>query len=115
MKKIAIFAFKGDPMCFIHVFLNAIDLYSKDVDVKIIIEGEATRLIPEMEKNDHFLHGLYIKSKENGLIHKVCRACSAKMGVLQQVIDAGLPIGDDMNGHPGFYEYIHNNFEIITM
>lgn len=115
MKKIAIFAFKGDPMCFIHVLLNALDLYSKNVDIKIIIEGEATKLIPEIEKNSHFLNDLYIKSKEKDLIHKVCRACSAKMGVLEAVINSGLPIGDDMNGHPGFYQYINDNYEIITM
>jgi len=115
MKKIAIFAFKGDPMCFVHVLLNAIDLNSKNVDVKIIIEGEATKLVPEMEKSGHFLHDLYIKSKENGLIHKVCKACSSKMGVLQEVIASGLPIGDDMNGHPGFFQYINDDYEIITM
>ena len=29
MKKIALFVFNGDPMCFIHVLLNALDLDSK--------------------------------------------------------------------------------------
>jgi hypothetical protein len=26
MKKIALFVFNGDPMCFIHVLLNALDM-----------------------------------------------------------------------------------------
>jgi hypothetical protein len=32
MKKIALFVFKGDPMCFIHVFLNALDMKDKGYD-----------------------------------------------------------------------------------
>jgi hypothetical protein len=30
MKKIALFVFNGDPMCFIHVLLNALDMEEKD-------------------------------------------------------------------------------------
>ena len=40
--KTAIFAFKGNPICFVHVLLNAIDLQEKKDEVKIILEGEAT-------------------------------------------------------------------------
>lgn len=115
MKKIAIFAFKGEAMCFIHVLLNALDMTEKSIQVKIIIEGEATKLIPEMEKKGHFLHELYLKAKEKGLIDKVCKACSNKMGVLDEVINLGLPVGDDMNGHPSFSQYIKDDYQIITM
>ena len=44
MRKIAIFAFKGDPMCFVHVLLNAKDMHEKGFNVKIVIEGEAVTL-----------------------------------------------------------------------
>ena len=44
MKKIAIFVFNGDPMCFIHVLLNALDMHQKGYDVKIVIEGAAVKL-----------------------------------------------------------------------
>ena len=45
MKKFALFVFNGDPMCFIHVLLNAIDMSEKGHEAKIIIEGAATKLI----------------------------------------------------------------------
>ena len=32
MKKIALFVFNGDPMCFIHVLLNALDMKQKEYD-----------------------------------------------------------------------------------
>ena len=37
-------------MCFIHVLLNALDMGHKGYDAKIIIEGAATKLIPELKK-----------------------------------------------------------------
>ena len=61
MKKIVLFAFKGSAMCFIHILLNAIDMNSKEYDVKIIIEGEAVTLIKEFEEA---CNPLYKKAKE---------------------------------------------------
>ena len=41
MKKFALFVFNGDPMCFIHVLLNALDMRDKGYDARIVIEGSA--------------------------------------------------------------------------
>ena len=41
MKKVALFVFNGDPMCFIHVLLNALDLFEKGNEVKTVIEGSS--------------------------------------------------------------------------
>jgi len=54
-QKKVIFAFRGDPMCFIHVLLNGIDLYERGLEGLIVIEGEAVTLVPEMSKPEHFL------------------------------------------------------------
>jgi hypothetical protein len=35
MSKVAMFVFNGDPMCFIHVLLNALDMHQKGDEVKI--------------------------------------------------------------------------------
>jgi hypothetical protein len=35
MKKFALFVFNGDPICFIHVLLNALDMKKKDMMVKL--------------------------------------------------------------------------------
>ncbi len=50
MKKIAMFVFNGDPMCFIHVLLNALDMKENGYEGRIVIEGAATKLIPELAK-----------------------------------------------------------------
>ncbi len=52
MEKLALCAFKGESMCFMHVLLNALDLHDKGNEVKVIITGAACRLIPDMVKED---------------------------------------------------------------
>ena len=47
--KYALFAFNGDPMCFIHVILNALDLNQKGYEVKVIVEGSATKLADQFQ------------------------------------------------------------------
>jgi hypothetical protein len=114
MKKTALFVFNGDPMCFIHVLLNALDMEKNGYDVKIIIEGSATKLIPEIAKKENPLFKLYLQAKGKNLIDGVCRACSTKMGVASSVEKEGLPFLDEMSGHPGIAHYEKNGFQIIT-
>ncbi|MEJ5300589.1 MAG: hypothetical protein WHS38_06335 [Thermodesulforhabdaceae bacterium] len=115
MKKVVICAFRGEPMCFIHVLLNALDMYEKGLEGKIIVEGESVKLIPEMEKPDHFLHSLYLRAKTANLIVAVCRACSQKLGVLEAVEASGLPVVADMMGHVSIGKFIAEGYEIITL
>lgn len=114
MKKIVLFAFNGDFMCFVHVLLNALDLKEKGHEVKIVIEGDATKLIPELKKAGNPMYALYQKTKDSGLIDGVCKACSNKMGTLEEAKKEGFKLLDDMNGHPGMAGYIKKGFEVIT-
>jgi hypothetical protein len=113
--KTAIFAFRGNPICFVHVLLNAIDLHEKEGEVKIILEGEATKLIIELRKPEHPMHALYVKAKKLNLIAAVCRACAMKMGALEAAEEEGLKIADDMAGHAGMVPYKGQGYEIITL
>lgn len=113
MKK-ALFAFKGDPVCFIHVLLNAIDMDEKGIEVRIVMEGAATALIPELVKNGHPFRQLWESVREKGLIAGVCRACAAKMESLEAAEAQGLKILDSMKGHPSMADFIKNGYEIIT-
>lgn len=112
MEKVVIFAFNGNPMCFMHVLLNAIDLDSKGNEAKIVIEGESCKLIKEMEDNSN---PLYMKAKEKKLIDCICKACSAKLGVLEFNSTVGIPVTGDMNGHPSMGSYISKGFRVITL
>ena len=114
MSKVALVAFQGEAMCFVHVLLNALDMQQRGMTVKIIIEGMAVTLPPELNKPEHTFHDLYVKTKEAGLIEGVCKACSAKLGSLAEVQAQGLPLLEDMNGHPSLGRYLAEGYTIIT-
>jgi hypothetical protein len=114
MKKFALFVFNGDPMCFIHVLLNALDMKAKGDEAKIIIEGASVKLLPELVKLGNPLNGLWKKNLEAGLVEGVCKACSSKLGTLDAAKEQGLTLLDDMSGHPGMSAYREKGYEIIT-
>ncbi len=112
--KFALFVFNGDPMCFIHVLLNALDMADQQAEVKIIIEGASVKLVPELAKTENPLHPLWEKVKARNLIDGVCKACSNKLGTLEAAKSQGLTLLDDMSGHPSMMRYREKGFEIIT-
>ncbi len=114
MKKNALFVFNGDPMCFIHVLLNALDMKARGYEARIVVEGSATKLVPELVKPDHPLAGLWEKVKAAGLVAGVCEACSRKMGTLEAAEAQGLALLNEMNGHPAMARFRDDGFEIIT-
>ena len=112
MKKVAFFAFRGEQMCFMHVLLNAIDMHEKGMEVKIIMEGEAVKLIRELESTKN---KIYRKARKLNLFDCICKACSAKMGVLEYNEKSGIPMNGELNGHPAMYKFIEKGYEIITL
>ncbi len=114
MKKIALFVFNGDPMCFIHVLLNALDMKEKGHAPRIILEGASVKLLPELVKTENPLNKLWKKTLDQDLVEGVCKACSNKLGTLKDAQTQGLTLLGDMSGHPAMMEYQNNNFEIIT-
>ena len=114
MNKTIFFAFRGDPLCFIHVLLNALDLHEKGMEGKIVLEGESVTLIAEMAKEGHFLHQLYIKAKEQSLIIGACKACSNKLGATEAVEQENIPLIGEMSGHPAMSPYLEQGYTILT-
>lgn len=109
-----LYAFNGELMCFVHVLLNALDMTEKGTKAIIVFEGAAVKLVPELEKPDAPFGNLYFKAKEAGLIAGACKACSAKMGVLDAVVEAGLHLLDDMSGHPSMAAYMDKGYTVLT-
>ena len=114
MNKFALFVFNGDPMCFIHVLLNALDMKAKGHEVKIVLEGASVKLLPELAGPGHPLASLWKKTLEGGLVEGVCKACASKLGTLDAARALGLPLLADMSGHPGMLAFRDRGFEIIT-
>ncbi len=113
-KRIVLVAFNGEPMCFVHVLLNALDMQEKGYDIKVVIEGSATRLIKDMDNDDYPFVKQYRNVREKGLIDCVCKACAVKMQSLSAAEAQGLPLCNEMKGHPSLAQYIDQGYEVIT-
>ncbi len=113
-KKIVLFVFNGDPMCFIHVLLNALDMKEQGFEVLIVIEGAAVKLIPELAKTGNPQNKLWDKVKSSGLVAGVCKACSQKLGTLKDAQAQNLKMLDDMSGHPSISAYMQEGYEVMT-
>ena len=127
MRKFALFAFNGDPMCFIHVLLHTLDLKEKGHEVALVVEGSATKLVkllsggPGLEDFAEKNPGMYkmvseqfTKVRDSGLIDCVCQACAKQMGALEDARKLSLPLCNELNGHPSMSRYIAEGYEIIS-
>lgn len=114
MKKYALFVFNGEPMCFIHVLLNALDMAERGDAVQIVLEGAAVKLIPELYREDNPQYTLWHKCLEQELVAGACKACSNKLGTLEAAQKHNLPLLAEMSGHPAIAGFREQGYEVIT-
>lgn len=112
-RKVAMFVFNGDAMCFIHIVLNAMEMKNKGFDVKVVLEGGATRLVKDLDDENAKLHTPYVTLRESGLIDCVCRSCAYTMGTIDDAEEQGLPLCDDLKGHPSISRYMEDGYEVL--
>jgi len=112
--KTVLFVFNGDPMCFIHVLLNALDMHAAGRETRIVMEGASVALVPVLVTPEHPLAGLFSKVREAGLLDGACRACSVKLGVAAEVEAAGVALIGEMNGHPSLRSYLDSGWQVLT-
>jgi hypothetical protein len=114
MNKVALFVFNGDPVCFIHVLLNGLNMKAKGMDGRIIVEGAATALLPELAKPENPLNKLWGQAKSQNIVEGVCKGCAHKMGTAKEAVNQGLALLDDMSGHPSMSRYIEAGFDVVS-
>ena len=112
MNKVLFYAMTGEKSCLMHVLMNAVDLFDKGAEVKVIFEGGSVKLpsVLQEENNPH-----YIKAREQGLLAGICMACSKQLGVLEINRELGLPILSALFGHAGMSGYLDKGYSVISM
>ena len=114
MEKTVLFAFRGDPLCFVHVLLNSLDMKKRGQEGLIVLEGESVKLVGPMSEEGHFLNPLYKKAREAGLIYGACKACATKLEALGPIEKEGIALVGDMANHPAMGEFIEKGYQVIT-
>ena len=115
MTKVVFFAFRSEPVCFMHALHNALDLEEKGMWGEIVFEGKSTQLIPLISQPDHFLYPLYEQAKSKGVFYGACQVCANEMGVTEIAKSENIPLIGDMSGHPPMSDFIKQGYTIITL
>jgi hypothetical protein len=111
MTKIAIVSFVGEMSCFVHALLNLWNYHEKGYEARLVIEGASTARILDIGT---FPKGeLWEKIKRADLVHSVCKACAAQMGVLQEAEKQGLRIDAVLSGHSDLEPLTKQGYQII--
>jgi hypothetical protein len=81
-------------------------------ELRIIFDGAGTRWIPELAKESHKAHPLYLAVKDK--ITGACDFCSAAFGVKQKVIETGVTLLNEYDRHPSLRKLVAEDFQVIT-
>lgn len=115
MAKVAIFACSGDLMHFAHAMMNALDMHSRGIDVKLLMDCGALRLVAALQEADKPFAELLQKVRETGILGGVCMACAERLKITDEVRRQGLPMQNEMFGHPSMGHYIQEGYQIIVI
>lgn len=114
-KKVVIYVFRDDQLSVSHALLNAMDMLANGIHCRIILDGESTRLLPEMATPGNALYNLYQEARRLGLFDSVCLKCAERMQTSAAAVAEGLNLDGEMAGHPSMTRFLQDGYQIITI
>jgi intracellular sulfur oxidation DsrE/DsrF family protein len=113
-KKIALFAFNSDPAVFAHVLANALDMKERGYDVRVVVEGDATKYISLLRNETKLYADLWHRALGSGLVVCACRTCVRRNTAEPAAIEQNIILCDEMEGHPSIAGYLEDGYEVIV-
>ncbi len=84
--------------------------------VQLIFDGGGTGWVPELNKDDHMLHPLFVQLRDQGLITGACDFCIGAFEVdKQKVQEAKVSTISEYMGHPSVAKLIGDGYQVITL
>lgn len=96
--------------------LNALELVKEAKEagdqVELVFDGAGVAWIPELERPDHKLHGVYnaVKDRAAG----ACEFCVNAFEVKDGVRDAEIDLLSEYEGHPSLRTRVEQGYQIVT-
>ena len=115
-RKLLFLVFTNDACRRNHAFMYAVDLSRNGHDVRLIVEGDATRCLLEREGR---FGELFEEARGLGLLVGLCRAASQgcsdpSRDVTRLAQECGLTLIDTLDGHAGIASFVAEGYEVIT-
>ncbi len=117
-RKLLFVVFTNEPCKRNHAFMQALDLEARGTQVRLLLEGEATRCLAEREGR---FGALFAAALDRGLLVGACRTAAGGCStgdpgrdVAAIASEQGLPLLDDMDGHASLGPYVAEGYELVV-
>lgn len=108
------FIFTDRADTFAHAVLNALDMFERDMDVRVVLDGRATRVLKKAGKASDPVGFLLSEALGASLVDCVCQSCADRYRTLDAAVQMNLPLTEPAQGHPSIADYLAQGYEILT-
>jgi len=120
-RKLLFLLFTDDACRQNHALLYALDLRRRGHEVKLVLEGAATKALGELERSGSRTGALLRQACEAGLVAGACERASAGCAsddparkVAEAARAAGVALLSGLDGHAGIDRFVDEGYEIVT-
>ena len=121
-RKLLFLLFSDDTCRQNHAFMYALDLHKKGYEVRIIIEGLATKVLTEIALADSRTGELLREAHQVGILAGACARASSGCAsgdpdrdVAEIARTHGIVLLSDMDGHANIEPFVRNGYEVVTL
>ena len=121
-RKILFVLFSEDACRQNHALLYALDLREKGHEVKLILEGGATRMVSAMHAADSRPGALLRQARDVGILAGACGRASSGCAsedptrqVAQLAEAAGVPLLSALGGHASIEPFVREGYELVML
>ncbi len=112
---IIVHAGEGELARALHGLLYARELKQGGHQVRLLFDGAGTGWIPRMEDPAWKYHSVYRWVKEQGLIGGACQYCSTAFRVADSVLQAGIALLGEADGHPSLQALVEDGYQLLIL
>jgi hypothetical protein len=120
-RKLLFILFTDEPCRRNHALMYALDLTRQGHEVRVLIEGLATRCFHDLEDESSSFPRLFRQAEAQGLVAGACRKASGGCAsddpsrqVAERASARGTPLLDGMDGHASIAAFVRDGYEIVV-
>lgn len=123
-RKILFVLFSDDACKQNHALMWGLSLKKSGIQVRILIEGAATRLFRKLRDPDMKTASLFMQAKEEGLIVGACHTASngcanrdmdGDVKISEMAVRHGIQLDGDLDGHAGIAKHLMEGYELVVI
>jgi len=121
-RKFLFLLFSDDSCRQNHALMYALDLHNKGFEVRLILEGPATKLLADFARPDSRAGELLRQAHRAGIVAGACARASggcASGDPTRKVTDVahthGIALLADLDGHAGIEPFVREGYEVIAL